>query len=98
MGSEMCIRDRFWDMHSLFETSTPPFGYLESSSMQVLDVAKNLWAETDDGPVVTMDAGANVHLLWRADQLDLAKKVTLGFGQQYRIVSCQSIAESLKSE
>ena len=62
----------FWDMHSLFETSAPPFGYFTDETIYVLNGAKKLWRESGDGPVVTMDAGPNVHLLWRDDQLPMA--------------------------
>lgn len=61
----------FWDMHALFETSQPSFGYMNSGSFAVLDWARNLWLKHDDGPLVTMDAGPNVHLLWRQDQTKL---------------------------
>ena len=54
----------FWDMHVLFETSTPSFGYMNALSVEVLNVIRNVWRERDGGPIVTMDAGANVHCLW----------------------------------
>lgn len=66
----------FWDMHALFETSKPPFGYFTSGTMQVLEWLRNY--QTNLGPhvrhpMVTMDAGPNVHLLmWRADHLEEA--------------------------
>ncbi|MBX9766552.1 MAG: diphosphomevalonate decarboxylase, partial [Bdellovibrionales bacterium] len=55
----------FWDMHSLFETSEPCFGYMEPGSLHVLKLARKMWTDHNDGPVVTMDAGANVHVFWR---------------------------------
>jgi diphosphomevalonate decarboxylase len=58
----------FWDMHALFETSSPAFGYIKPASLQVLMEVRTLWEKTADGPLVTMDAGPNVHLLWREDQ------------------------------
>lgn len=64
----------FWDMHALFETSEPPFGYFLPESFKVLESARSLWQESGDGPIVTMDAGPNVHLLWREDQKDLAAR------------------------
>lgn len=65
----------FWDMHALFETSDPSFGYMTSSSFKVLDFAREIWRTQDDGPLVTMDAGPNVHLLYRQDQKKLARWV-----------------------
>lgn len=61
----------FWDMHALFETSRPSFGYMNSGSLAVLDWVREIWREHGDGPLVTMDAGPNVHLLWRRDQSKL---------------------------
>jgi diphosphomevalonate decarboxylase len=58
----------FWDMHSLFETSRPAFGYMTPGSLEVLRLARDQWVRHGDGPLVTMDAGPNVHLLFRTDQ------------------------------
>ncbi len=58
----------FWDMHALFETSAPSFGYFEPQTLTILNLARDLWLKNNDGPLVTMDAGPNVHLLWREDQ------------------------------
>ncbi len=65
----------FWDMHALFETSVPSFGYMTPKSMKALDVVRKIWIAESDGPLATMDAGANVHLLYRMDQTALAKKI-----------------------
>lgn len=56
-------------MHSLFETSRPPFSYFLPSTIQLLNTLRYHWEQTGDGPLVTMDAGPNIHLLWRPDQL-----------------------------
>jgi diphosphomevalonate decarboxylase len=71
----------FWDMHALFATSHPPFQYMTSESFKVLQFYFEYWQKTGDGPLITMDAGANVHLLYREDQADLAAqlKTTSGF-------------------
>ncbi len=58
----------FWDMHALFATSTPPFGYMTADSLSVLHYLQTHWQQHHDGPIITMDAGANVHVLWRTDQ------------------------------
>ena len=63
----------FWDMHALFETSVPSFGYMQRCSMEVLQAARKFWQQNGDGPLVTMDAGPNVHLLWRAEQKNQAQ-------------------------
>ena len=56
------------EMHALFESAQPPFGYWTAATRRVLsDVAKT-WEATGDGPLVTVDAGPNVHVLFRSDQ------------------------------
>lgn len=77
----------FWDMHALFETSMPSFGYMRSGSMEVLNQIRDLWSHQKDGPLVTMDAGANVHLLWREDQKSLAQEWEKQNGQWVWIAS-----------
>lgn len=62
-----------WEMHSLFHTSPQPFTYWLPLSLEILQWLKPL-VEGPGAPVVTMDAGPNVHLLvpatdaaqWRA--------------------------------
>ena len=73
---ELCWSE-FWDMHALFETSNPSFGYMNEGTLSVLKFAKSFWRQIDDGPLVTMDAGPNVHLLFRPEQLEMAKSLKL---------------------
>ena len=68
--------EEFMDMHSLFETASPPFKYKTISSQKVLDFINDHWEKNNDGPLVTMDAGANVHLLYRPDQRDQKEQIT----------------------
>jgi len=71
---ELCWAE-FWDMHALFETSSPSFGYMNGGTFSVLKFAKAIWRQIDDGPLVTMDAGPNVHLLFRPEQAEMAKSL-----------------------
>ncbi len=64
----------FWDMHALFETSSPPFYYLTPKSLVTLRYLQEEWEKSGDGPLITMDAGPNVHLLYRSDQRELRNK------------------------
>jgi diphosphomevalonate decarboxylase len=73
----------FWDMHSLFSTSEPPFQYMNETSYRVLDFFSRKWAEFGDGPLMTMDAGANVHLIYRQDQAALAETWAQESGFQF---------------
>ena len=52
-----------WDMHSLFHTSEPPFSYFAPGTVSVLRWAEDLWEKEGNGPIVTIDAGPNVHLV-----------------------------------
>lgn len=71
---EICWAE-FWDMHALFETSVPSFGYMEPRTIEVLRDLRGLWEKQNDGPIVTMDAGANIHLLWRQEQITLSEEI-----------------------
>lgn len=82
---ELCWAE-FWDMHALFETSHPSFGYMTKGSMEVLNCVREWWQEKGDGPLVTMDAGANVHLLYRLDQAGVRDQLALRLSP-YRIFS-----------
>jgi len=64
----------FHDMHALFSSSTPSFHYMTPTSKKVLKLLQDLWHHHADGPLVTMDAGPNIHLLYREDQYELAQQ------------------------
>ena len=76
----------FWDMHSLFHTSSPGFSYINSATLDVLEAVKAFWQKHQDGPVVTLDAGANVHLLYRDDQAELINIFIKSLDKQYMIL------------
>lgn len=52
-----------WDMHSLFHTSLIPFFYFSPLTVTVLRWSEDLWEKQGHGPIATIDAGPNVHLL-----------------------------------
>jgi diphosphomevalonate decarboxylase len=66
--------DEFQDMHHLFISCDQPFTYINKESHNILNQLQVLWEQQGDGPIVTMDAGPNIHLLYRADQAELAKQ------------------------
>ena len=85
----------FWDMHALFETSVPSFGYMTAGSLEILSYVRDtLWAKEKDGPIVTMDAGPNVHLLYRRDEkgLKLASQLAATIKGHYKIISSEALA------
>jgi diphosphomevalonate decarboxylase len=68
---QICWRE-FQDLHKLFATSEPPFSYMTEESIAVLSAVQKLWETDGDGPIATMDAGPNIHLLYRPEQAELA--------------------------
>jgi diphosphomevalonate decarboxylase len=77
----------FWDMHALFLTSQPHFGYLAPGSLKALDVGQKQWAERGNGPLITMDAGANVHFLFRKEDRGLAFDLLAELKQYGRVIT-----------
>ena len=77
---DVCWKE-FQDLHQLFSTSEPSFAYISDKSKAALNALQQLWLREGDGPLVTMDAGPNIHLLYRPEQADLA----LTFRQDYLI-------------
>ena len=71
------VDEEFKDMHQLFETSKPSFSYFTEKSLKVLKILDQFWKEKNDGPLITMDAGPHIHLLYRLDQWTLKKELDL---------------------
>jgi diphosphomevalonate decarboxylase len=70
----ICWRE-FHDMHRLFSTCEQPFTYMTENSVALLHDLEQFWDKKGDGPIVTMDAGPNIHLLYRPDQEDIARQI-----------------------
>lgn len=70
----ICWRE-FQDMHKLFKTAKPAFTYMNEDTDEVLKTLQDIWTNQQDGPIVTMDAGPNIHLLYRPDQSQLAREI-----------------------
>ncbi|KTD22906.1 mevalonate diphosphate decarboxylase [Legionella lansingensis] len=77
---QICWRE-FQDMHQLFTSCAQPFTYMTEASEQALRSLQDLWQREGDGPLITMDAGPNIHLLYRPDQAEMARQ----FRQDYLI-------------
>lgn len=71
--------NEFWDMHILFQTSRPAFFYMNEVTLATLKNLHDSWLQTGDGPLITMDAGSNIHLLYRPDQTVIYKKIIAEF-------------------
>lgn len=69
---DICWRE-FQDMHNLFKTCEHSFTYMTDRSLELLNQLQEVWHKNQDGPLVTMDAGPNIHLLYRPDQKDMAR-------------------------
>ena len=65
--------DEFQDLHQLYESSG--IMYRNQKSHEVLNEIKTFWKKEKDGPLVTMDAGSSVHLLYRPDQKKIANRL-----------------------
>ena len=65
--------DEFQDLHQLYETSG--IMYRNKKSHEVLNTIKAFWEREKDGPLVTMDAGSSVHLLYRPDQKKMVARL-----------------------
>ncbi|MCX7337934.1 MAG: diphosphomevalonate decarboxylase [Alphaproteobacteria bacterium] len=81
----------FWDMHCLFETSNPAFGYFTPQSIEILMKVREIWEMHGDGPLATMDAGPNVHLLWRPDQVEFAQTVFTDLRTKFQVLASPHI-------
>lgn len=89
-SSYKLIKAEFEDMHQLFESSAEPFRYRNKKSQAVVDACQHIWNFKNDGPWVTMDAGPNVHLLYRPDQLELAEKMVKHFRDSHVVMTSWS--------
>ena len=67
----------FQDLHQLYESVG--IVYQSDKSRAVLKKLKSFWDQQGDGPLVTMDAGSAVHLLYRPDQKSLTRRISLLF-------------------
>lgn len=79
LSFELCWNE-FWDMQGLFHTSSPAFMYVNANTIKALKALHNNWLINKDGPLITMDAGSNIHLLYRSDQVAFYQEVI----QQFR--------------
>jgi diphosphomevalonate decarboxylase len=77
--------NEFWDMHVLFHTANPAFMYMNSGSQFALTLLLKHWELHLDGPLVTMDAGSNIHLLFRPDQDETYKKMIELFSKSFSV-------------
>lgn len=81
---EICWNE-FWDMHTLFHTSVPAFMYLNGDGFTALSQILEMWHKDGDGPIVTMDAGSNIHLLFRTNQPDSYSKYLNHFNHHFNL-------------
>ena len=66
----------FIDMHHLFQTAKTPFDYMNKECRALLHQLEKFWQIHSNGPIVTMDAGPNIHLLYRPEDRELKDKFT----------------------
>ncbi|MBV2169985.1 MAG: diphosphomevalonate decarboxylase [Bdellovibrio sp.] len=89
------VWDEFMDMHRLFETSVPAFSYMTSGSKKVLEDCQGFWNKWQDGPLVTMDAGANVHMLFRNDQKKSFETYRDHFKKDFKVLAFEGVKDNV---
>jgi diphosphomevalonate decarboxylase len=52
---------------------------MRPGTLEALNRLRGIWQTENDGPLVTLDAGANVHVLIRPDQREKAIEWLKGF-------------------
>lgn len=83
------IWDEFWDMHELFHTSQPAFGYTTSECKEILSWMQKKWKSENHGPWITLDAGPNIHLLFQKEDLAFANRYVDEF-KKYTVIKSWS--------
>jgi diphosphomevalonate decarboxylase len=65
-----------WEMHSLFHTAEEPFSYWEAQTMEALQFLTPFMGAnaTETPPIVTLDAGPNIHIIVESKNADLWRK------------------------
>jgi diphosphomevalonate decarboxylase len=84
--SQICF-DEFVDMHELFETSNPPFSYRNEDCEKLLKILKENFYGKAYGPLVTMDAGPNIHLIYKNEDENLVSDFLLQYFNQGLVLS-----------
>ena len=74
-------------MHQLFNTCAQPFSYINSDTQKVINWVESCWKSTTDGPLITLDAGPNVHLLFRNNQPKILSAFIQNFSSKYLLIS-----------
>jgi diphosphomevalonate decarboxylase len=69
----LLVKEESLCMHRLFTSSSPSFSYYSVENEKIFEYVELIWNTMHDGPLITMDAGPNVHLLYRKSQTKLAK-------------------------
>ena len=87
--------DEFLDMHELFHTCPRPFRYMTQMSDHALTHIEKMWLSLGDGPLVTMDAGPNIHFLFRPDQMQLKKTYLKELSQYGFFIDSTSVATGM---
>ena len=88
----------FYYNYNLFHTSNPAFMYMNGPTMEVLNQLNRDWLKLQDGPLVTMDAGSNIHLLFREDQSQLYLKLQDQWMQKYNLWTDEGIVQTSGSQ
>ena len=88
--------DDFIEMHRMFHTARPRFSYCTKRVTKILEHLQTWWQWHEDGPVITMDAGPNIHLLFRKDQKQMQTHLLKQLGNIDYIVGRRVQTEETK--
>ena len=83
---QLCYEE-FLDIHSLFESSKPSFSYKTEDTQKILKEVVHFWKQRQDGPLITMDAGSNVHLFYRNNQQEHKKEIFQKLSSHFTVLS-----------
>jgi len=81
------VWEEFEDLHQLYETSSLPIVYRTDKTYKILTIVKDFWKKKGSGPLVTMDAGSSVHLLYRMDQKTLSQQLAKRLSGEFQMIS-----------
>ncbi len=78
--------EEFEDLHRMYESASPPVKYRTQSSEFVVQFIRDFWKQHNTGPLLTMDAGSCVHLLYQPVQKTMARDISLHLSSRFKIL------------
>lgn len=89
------VNTEWKSMHQLFSSCLQPFTYISAETETIISHVETCWQSSADGPLITLDAGPNAHILFRSDQIKLIHEFIEKFSNRFRIISGTHNLENL---